>query len=502
MPTETTENNEHNPDNDNISLFFAGSAFQPALLPENSLPAEIAGQKCYYFWKDVICVGEYEHPTEHWKLDVTPERLQHWYDIGEQMLSVGDPIPINCDHSDSAYDTQGYVKAFKVDHDRLLCYCQFIGDEAALLAAKNFVSVGVYKKIIDGEKREWTDAIQHIALTSDPVVGNQGHFASKRIVLFKEQTMSEANDTKDTAATVVDAVTPKPEPDKINLAKDSWWNTPSVTPAQLITGGIGTAVGGGLAASHILDPFISQSWNAVEPYIGNVFNTIADSVEAIPSLVNSGVKTIESGWDTVEPLLEKGWDAVTGLFSLNCDPKTLMELHATVPGLKNCHPDDYCNHICAHIKNMSNEDMQDAELPQDTDMSNMCMSKISERAKHNRTKWKNNHIAPLAQETKEALTEAFETKLDVAFSKGAIDKITKQKLSDLFVKSEGNVLAFSKVSGQSKSLAINVIDILANNRPIEINEKSGIQVLTRDAENTALTALNNYGLKSIGVKKD
>ena len=58
------------------------------------------------------------------------------------MLAAGVAIPINCDHSEAARDVVGYVKQFKLDRDRLLGLCQFIGDDAALTAARNSVSWG------------------------------------------------------------------------------------------------------------------------------------------------------------------------------------------------------------------------------------------------------------------------------------------------------------------------------------------------------------------------
>ena len=92
------------------------------------------------------------------------------------MLAAGVAIPINCDHSDRARDVVGYVKAFKLDGDRLLALCQFIGDDAALMAARNLVSVGIDPHFTDGQARQWGEAIVHLALTPVPVVPNQGEF--------------------------------------------------------------------------------------------------------------------------------------------------------------------------------------------------------------------------------------------------------------------------------------------------------------------------------------
>jgi hypothetical protein len=147
-----------------------------AVSPSDDLPAEVAGQPAAYFWKDVIHAGNYVHPNRDFSLAVDRDRLNRWAEVGERMLSAGVAIPINCDHSDAARDVVGYVKQFKLDGDRLLALCQFIGDQAALLAARNLVSVGIDPEFTDGEAREWGEVIVHLALTPVPVVPDQDQF--------------------------------------------------------------------------------------------------------------------------------------------------------------------------------------------------------------------------------------------------------------------------------------------------------------------------------------
>jgi hypothetical protein len=139
-------------------------------------PSEVAGQPATYFWKEMIHAGNYVHPTRGYALDVDQNRLVRWAATGERMLAAGVPIPINCDHSDRARDVVGYVKQFKVDGDQLLGLCQFIGPDAALTAARNWVSVGINPDFKDGEARKWGEAIVHLALTPVPVVPDQGGF--------------------------------------------------------------------------------------------------------------------------------------------------------------------------------------------------------------------------------------------------------------------------------------------------------------------------------------
>jgi hypothetical protein len=155
--------------------------YAPRLSPDSPvqadlLPPEVAGQPATYFWKDAIHAGAYRHPTRGFSLAVDRHRLHRWADVGSAMLDAGVPIPINCDHSDSARDVVGYVREFKVDGDHLFALCQFIGPDAALTAARNHVSVGIHPDFTDGQGRRWGEAIIHLALTPVPVVPGQRGF--------------------------------------------------------------------------------------------------------------------------------------------------------------------------------------------------------------------------------------------------------------------------------------------------------------------------------------
>jgi hypothetical protein len=147
-----------------------------AVTPSDDLPAEVAGKPASYFWKDMIHSGNYVHPERGFSLAVDRDRLKRWAKTGQELLAAGVAIPINCDHSDAARDVVGYVKEFKLDGDRLLGLCQFIGDDAALMAARNLVSVGIDPDFTDGEARQWGEAIVHLALTPVPVVPDQDQF--------------------------------------------------------------------------------------------------------------------------------------------------------------------------------------------------------------------------------------------------------------------------------------------------------------------------------------
>jgi hypothetical protein len=162
--------------NHSFHLHAARSTPAKPVEQRGDLPAEVAGQPATYFWKEMIHAGNYVHPTRGYALDVDQDRLQRWAATGQKMLAAGVPVPINCDHSDRARDVVGYVMQFKLDGDQLLGLCQFIGPDAALTAARNWVSVGINPNFTDGQARPWGEAIVHLALTPVPVVPDQGGF--------------------------------------------------------------------------------------------------------------------------------------------------------------------------------------------------------------------------------------------------------------------------------------------------------------------------------------
>jgi hypothetical protein len=157
-------------------LSASASALASPAEPTADLPVEVAGQPASYFWKEMIHAGSYAHPTRGYSLAVDDARMTQWAQTGAKMLAAGLAIPINCDHSDRARDVVGYVKDVKLEGDRLLALCQFIGEDAIRTAARNLVSVGIDPDFTDGQGRNWGEAIVHLALTPVPVVPDQGEF--------------------------------------------------------------------------------------------------------------------------------------------------------------------------------------------------------------------------------------------------------------------------------------------------------------------------------------
>lgn len=363
--------------------------------PSGDLPAEIAGQPATYLWKDMIHTGAYVHPTRKFSLAVDRERLGRWADAGKKMLAAGVAIPINCDHSDAARDVVGYVKEFKLDGDRLLGLCQFIGDEAALTAARNLVSVGIDPNFTDGEARQWGEAIVHLALTPVPVVPDQDQFV-------------EAAD----------------EP---------------FDPAH-----------GGEESPDLVLVEDSSDQNDDEPELS--------------------LPCTDEQLETLRGLIGDDFDAETGVAQI-------------IQWLQS--PDE----------SDSAED-QSADLQAELASAREQVLQLSAR------------LPPvMPQEVQAALVESATAKFDAAVSRGLLSPGARDRLVAALVENgEGgaNVIALSRAAngGGDRSLALVVADILLDNSPIDLGERTGLQAMARHVpgeDSSPIEQLRQYMTKIASV---
>ena len=161
---------------DLLHLSAAGE-FRPLGDESSVYPKDVAGQPCVYLAKDLIHCGHYVHPSKGFEVPVDRQRLDGWVANFRRMREHGVKVPINLDHSDRAADCLGYIVDMSRQGDTLHAICQFIGENAAELAARNYVSVGIDPAYKDGQNNAYGDAIVHVALTPVPIVPDQSHFA-------------------------------------------------------------------------------------------------------------------------------------------------------------------------------------------------------------------------------------------------------------------------------------------------------------------------------------
>jgi hypothetical protein len=130
-------------------------------------PKEILGEPCTYAWKDISSVGDWR-TTEGFPFPVDMDRLHHWHDMHKKMWANGVKVPYPDSHQIKTAPNNGWMMKTRIVGDRIQGLMQIIGDDSRKKAAKNDVSVGVDSMLIDGAKRVYPDAIQHVAMTMFP----------------------------------------------------------------------------------------------------------------------------------------------------------------------------------------------------------------------------------------------------------------------------------------------------------------------------------------------
>lgn len=134
------------------------------------------GQPVQRFVKAVIRTGVYIHPTQGWKLEVTPERIDGWVAAFGKMRANGVRVEVPVDHSFKADDNRGFVVDAYREGDRLMMVHELIGQDAIALAGRADVSVWIEPNFKDGKGVQYGEAIIHSSLVQKPVVPGLGAF--------------------------------------------------------------------------------------------------------------------------------------------------------------------------------------------------------------------------------------------------------------------------------------------------------------------------------------
>ncbi len=129
-----------------------------------------------YWWKNVIASGDYVHPQTGQRLPVNAARIDGWVDKFNKMRGAGIDIHAPTRHSDDAKDNVGFVVKAERDGDKLRLLHQVIGEDGALMAARNLCSVKIDPNYIDEKGTNWGEAIVHSAFTPTPVITGMGPF--------------------------------------------------------------------------------------------------------------------------------------------------------------------------------------------------------------------------------------------------------------------------------------------------------------------------------------
>jgi hypothetical protein len=140
----------------------------------NGQPAESV--PVYYFTKDLIRVGSYVHPVDHWHMDVTTQTLDGYVAIYQAMKAAGIKVPFVVDHSDEVDDGRGEVLDIYREGDVLFGLVSVVGEDAIVAVARvPEVSVSI-DEIVDGKGVDYGEGIEHVSHSQYPVVPDQKPF--------------------------------------------------------------------------------------------------------------------------------------------------------------------------------------------------------------------------------------------------------------------------------------------------------------------------------------
>ena len=130
------------------------------------------------FRKEVIREGTWVHPTRNFRLAVTRDRMQRWVEKFRLMRKRGIRVPVPFGHSYDPKDNAGFVEDLELDGNVLVAVLSIPRDEDARKMGTTVrdVSISVNPDFRDGQGRRYGEVIEHVALTTRPVVPGQGDF--------------------------------------------------------------------------------------------------------------------------------------------------------------------------------------------------------------------------------------------------------------------------------------------------------------------------------------
>jgi hypothetical protein len=136
----------------------------------------LSGQPVQRFLKDLIPAGSFVHPATGEVINATPERLDKWARNFARMQQAGVKVPVPVTHTKNPEANRGWVEEVFVSDGKLFGALDLIGDDAIALASRVEVSIGVHPNFKDAQGTEYGEALDHVALVTDPVIPGQGPF--------------------------------------------------------------------------------------------------------------------------------------------------------------------------------------------------------------------------------------------------------------------------------------------------------------------------------------
>ncbi len=130
------------------------------------------------FRKELIREGTWVHPTRNFRLSVTVERMRRWVEKFRLMQKRGIRVPVPFGHSYDPKDNAGFVEELVLSGNVLTAVLNVPRPEDAEKLGRTVkdVSISVNPDFRDGQGRRYGEVIEHVALTTQPVVSGQTDF--------------------------------------------------------------------------------------------------------------------------------------------------------------------------------------------------------------------------------------------------------------------------------------------------------------------------------------
>lgn len=128
------------------------------------------------FVKDLISVGEYTHPQDGWRLEVTRDRMDAWVASFRRMREDGIDVEVVVDHSFSARDEMGCVTDIWRVGDTLYGLHEMRGEGVPLARKCRNVSIWLDGKYRSGNGKGYGEAIVHSSISQQPIAPGQKPF--------------------------------------------------------------------------------------------------------------------------------------------------------------------------------------------------------------------------------------------------------------------------------------------------------------------------------------
>lgn len=130
------------------------------------------------FRKELIREGTWVHPSRNFRLSVTRDRMRRWVEKFRLMRERGIRVPVPFGHSYDPKENAGFVEELVLDGNVLFAVLNIPRPEDARKLGQTVkdVSLSINPDFRDGQGRRYGEVIEHVALTTRPVVSGQGDF--------------------------------------------------------------------------------------------------------------------------------------------------------------------------------------------------------------------------------------------------------------------------------------------------------------------------------------